>query len=300
MSKLPSNLPVPQSSLEAYLVAINRFPVLSREEERRLALRYRATGDPEAAHKLVTSNLRFVVKIAYEYASYGFKVPDLIQEGNIGLMKAVTKYDPDKGNRLISYAVWWIRATIQNYILSSWSLVKIGTTQAQRKLFYKLRQAKRALLGAGGDRPLNDTDLEALAQRLNVKESEVSSMEARLAGRDSSLDVNIGEEGSATFLDMLPGRDNQEEAFSNSQIGAVLKREVAKALTHLDDRERFIVEKRLMSDEPLTLQQIGDKYQISRERARQLEERVKAKLKAILSEAVPTAQSILLPSHEDS
>jgi RNA polymerase sigma-32 factor len=292
---IKTNLPVPKGSLEAYLVEINKYPVLSREEERRLALHYRATGDPAAAHKLVTSNLRFVVKIAYEYSSYGIKMADLIQEGNIGLMKAVQKYDPDKGYKLISYAVWWIRAYVQNHILNSWSLVKIGTTQAQRKLFYKLRQAKRALIGAKESESLNDEEADKLAEQLNVKGNEVMEMEVRL-GRDSSLNAQVGEDGTSTFLDMLPGVENQEEAVAGGEIQKILKREVAKALTHLDDREKYIVEKRLMSDDPITLQAIGDKYKVSRERARQLEERAKKKLKAILSDTVPADHSIPLPS----
>lgn len=237
------NLPVPQNSLAAYLVEVNRFPLLSRQEEFDLASRYRRSGDVEAAHALVTSNLRFVVKIAYEYASYGVRLADLVQEGNIGLMTAVKKFDPEKGFRLISYAVWWIRATIQNYILKTWSLVKIGTTRLQRKLFSKTDKAKKAFL------------------------------------RDFSLDTPISDDSQTTHLDLLPASDNQEELVGRAEQNKTLKVQVAKALSQLNDRERVIVEKRLMTDEPMTLQELGNLYGISRERARQLEERTKAKLK---------------------
>ncbi|MBI1909231.1 MAG: sigma-70 family RNA polymerase sigma factor [Deltaproteobacteria bacterium] len=245
------NLPVPQSSLSTYLVEISRFPLLSKEEEFELASRYQKTGDVEAAHKLVTSNLRFVVKIAYEYASYGIRMGDLIQEGNIGLMKAVKKFDPAKGYRLISYAVWWIRATIRNFILQTWSLVKIGTTQAQRKLFYKMDKAKKAFL------------------------------------RDFSLDTPLSDDSQTTYLDQVPSADNQEESLARAEERTVLQDKVQQAVAQLNDRERFIVEKRLMNDDPLTLQEIGNFYQISRERARQLEEKVKGKLKKILIESSP-------------
>ena len=246
-----TRLPVLQNSLSTYLVEINKIPLLSAEEERRLAVRYREEGDVEAVHALVTSNLRFVVKVAKEFSSYGVRTADLIQEGNIGLMIAVKKFDPSKGYRLISYAVWWIRAMIQNYILKTWSLVKIGTTQAQRKLFHKLDQTKRALANF----------------------------------RDTSLDQPIREESSTTGLDLLTALDNQEENFSRAEESAKLRGEIAKALVNLNDKERFIVEKRLMNDEPMTLQEIGDRYQISRERARQIEERTKKKIRCALTES---------------
>src|SRR5918911_1327449 len=173
------SLPSTASSLELYLSEINQFPLLTVEEEQNLARLYRRKGDTRAAHRLVTANLRFVVKVAYEYRSYGFKMADLIQEGNIGLMKAVQKFDPDKGIRLISYAVWWIRAYIQNYILKSWSLVKLGTTQAQRKLFFSLARTRRELekLNGTADGPLGNVD--EIARRLHVKPSEVREMEQR-------------------------------------------------------------------------------------------------------------------------
>lgn len=235
-----SNLPVPQESLSTYLVEINRFPLLAPEEEQTLARRYRATGDIQAAHQLVTSNLRFVVKVAYEYSGYGIRMADLIQEGNIGLMQAVKRFDPEKGVRFLSYAVWWIRATIRSFILKTWSLVKIGTTKAQRKLFYRLP-------------------------------------------RDTSLDQPLGEDSQATRLDLVTASDNQEEELARAEENSLTKTSVQKALTRLNERERYIVKNRLMSDEPVTLQEIGDRYKISRERARQLEEGAKKKLRLVLS-----------------
>lgn len=284
MENQNSPLPVPQGSLSTYLTEINRFPLLSVQEEQDLAIRYRETGDVEAAHKLVVSNLRFVVKVAYEYSAYGLRMADLVQEGNIGLMQAVKKFDPKKGYRLISYAVWWIRAMIQNYILKSWSLVKIGTTQAQRKLFYKLAQTKRALSRFVGESPhLSEQAQQSIAKVLNVRSEDVGEMEIRMKGRDASLNVPLHEDSSDTHLELLPSSDNQEEALEKQEIQTHLKGEVQQALTGLNDKERFIVEKRLMTDEPLTLQEIGDRYHISRERARQLEERAKKKIRLALT-----------------
>ncbi|MBI2082610.1 MAG: RNA polymerase sigma factor RpoH [Deltaproteobacteria bacterium] len=278
-----SHLPVPQGSLAAYLAEINRFPLLSAGEERELATKYQDHHDVEAAHKLVTSNLRFVVKIAYEYSGYGVRLSDLIQEGNIGLMHAVKKYDPRKGFRLISYAVWWIRAYIQNFILKTWSLVKIGTTQAQRKLFYKLRKAKTKMASYfPGLENLNDEACEQLAKTLDVKSNDVIEMEARLRARDASLDQPIGKDGSATRLDFVATEANQEDQLVRAEESALVKSSVQKALTTLSDRERFIVENRLMSDEPITLQEVGDRYKISRERARQIEEAALKKIKNAL------------------
>ena len=190
----PSALPSSTGSLAMYLAEINKYPLLTVDEEQRLARLYARSGDLDAAHKLVTSNLRFVVKVAYEYRSYGIKMADLIQEGNIGLMKAVQKFDADKGIRLISYAVWWIRAFIQNYILKSWSLVKLGTTQAQRKLFFSLARTRRELErfdGATGD--MKKATEGAIARKLRVKPGEVLEMQQRMEGRDLSLDAPMGE-----------------------------------------------------------------------------------------------------------
>jgi len=271
-------------SLQAYLAEVSRYQLLSAEAERELARRYRDLGDTRAAHELVTSNLRFVVKVAYEYRAYGFRVADLVQEGNIGLMKAVQKFDPDKNIRLISYGVWWIRAYIQNHILRSWSLVKLGTTQAQRKLFFSLARTRREMdreaAAGGGATP----DIAQVALRLKVKPEEVVEMQTRMEGRDLSLDAPMGEDGAASYIDFVavegPGQDDE---LSGAQERQVVSGKVAAALSLLDPRERFIIEARLMSDRPMTLKELGDHFGFSRERARQLEIRAREKLRVELS-----------------
>jgi RNA polymerase sigma-32 factor len=273
------------SSLELYLSEINRFALLSVEEEQVLARQFRDSGDTRAAHRLVTANLRFVVKVSYEYRSYGFRMADLIQEGNIGLMKAVQKFDPDKGIRLISYAVWWIRAYIQNYILKSWSLVKLGTTQAQRKLFFSLARTKRELDKNSAEQGSDSDGHDALkiARKLQVKPAEVREMEQRMDGRDLSLDVPMGEDGGHSHVDFVAsGNPGQDEELSGAEERQLLSGRVVDALTHLDARERYIIEQRVMSDRPLTLKELGEHFGFSRERARQLEIRAKEKLKVEL------------------
>jgi RNA polymerase sigma-32 factor len=274
------------SSLEAYLSEIRRFPLLTVEEEQALARSYRAKGDARAAHRLVTANLRFVVKVAYEYRSYGFSVIDLVQEGNIGLMKAVQKFDPDKGIRLISYAVWWIRAYIQSHILKSFSLVKLGTTQAQRKLFFTLARTKRELdvASAAHGADSDGEDASKIARKLNVKEVEVEEMTRRMSGRDVSLDAPVGDDAGTSHVDFLAGQGPaQDHALADAQEQTQVRGRIGAALAQLDERERFIVEQRFMSDEPLTLKEIGDHFRISRERARQLEIRAIQKLKRELN-----------------
>jgi len=272
------------SSLDLYLSEINRFALLTAEEEQDLARSYRAKGDTRCAHRLVTANLRFVVKVAYEYRSYGFKMGDLIQEGNIGLMKAVQKFDPDKGIRLISYAVWWIRAYIQNYILRSWSLVKLGTTQAQRKLFFSLARTRRELGRMGGDdSSRSGSDSSKIASKLNVKAGEVEEMTQRMEGRDLSLDAPLGDEGGYSHVDFVTGSaPTQDSALSTAQESVLVQGRVGEALAQLDPRERFIIEQRVMSERPMTLKDLGEHFGFSRERARQLEIRAKDKLKLVL------------------
>jgi RNA polymerase sigma-32 factor len=275
-------MPVVSDSLTLYLNEIRKFPVLTPEEELRLALRLYEKKDIEAAQKLITSNLRFVVKIAAEYRSYGVKMLDMIQEGNIGLMMAVRKFNPHKGFRLISYAVWWIRAYIQNHIISAWSLLKIGTTQAQRKLFFKLNQAKNAIRNMTGA-----DDLEATALSLDVKEAEVVEMGERLRG-ECSLDAEIGNGDGYTLLESLADdRQNQEELLAEHQEQALLRKEVTTALSCLNDKERFIIERRVSADEPMTLQEIADTFSISRERVRQIEEAALKKMKTALTPLLP-------------
>jgi RNA polymerase sigma-32 factor len=279
---LSKSLPAPTDSIERYLAEISNYPILSREEEYELAMRYRKKRDLEGARKLVTANLRFVVKIANEYKGYGLNIMDLIQEGNIGLMQAVKRYDPTKGYRLISYAVWWIRAYIQNYIIRNWSLVKIGTTQAQRKLFYKLRLAKRKMDIT--DKTLGLGNYEALAKELGVSDEAVVEMEQRMGGKDLSLDVEVGKEreDGATHLDFLMDKvESQEEVLTKIQEEENVKRELESALKSLDERERFIIDNRILRDTPLTLQELGKKLNVSGERIRQIENQALKKMKKV-------------------
>lgn len=275
-----TSLPVTQT-IDRYVSEINRYKLLTRESEMALAVRYRDDGDLEAAHNLVVANLRFVVKIAHEYRGYGFKLLDLIQEGNIGLMMAVKKFDPAKGYRLISYAVWWIRAYIQNFIIRSWSLVKLGTTQAQRKLFFKLRSERERADRAAG--PGEAATTEDLAKRLEVGQSDVLDMEMRLAARDFSLDVELDEGARQTHLDLLKAdNESQEDRLADYEEKALVRGKVAQAMENLNEKERYIVENRLMTDEPKTLHEIGEHFHISRERARQIEGNVLRKIKTAL------------------
>jgi RNA polymerase sigma-32 factor len=271
-----SRLPVVKNSLETYLVQINQFPLLNQEEEFKLAVRYRKDNDIEAAHKLITSNLKFVVKVAFEYKSYGVKLLDLIQEGNIGLMMAVKKFNPYKGYRFISYAIWWIRAYIQNFIIKTWSLVKIGTTQAQKKLFYKIGKVRKALESDGE----NEKKYELLAHDLDVKKEDIMEMEQRMSSRDLSLDAPFDESQELTHLELLKEESpNQEEAFAHEEEKKIREHEVQNAMKRLNEKEVYVIKSRIMAEEPLTLQQIGDHLKLSRERVRQIESEALKKLK---------------------
>src|SRR3989339_128731 len=262
------NYPIETDGLRIYLSQIEHYPVLSREEETQLAIRYRDLQDMQAGQILVTSNLRFVIKVALGYRNYGVKLMDLIQEGNIGLMKAVQRFDPDKGYRLISYAIWWIKAYIQNYIIRSWSLVKIGTTQAQRKLFFKLSQARKKLESLSEKR----AEFAEIAETLGVRSEEISEMDVRMSGRDLSLDASVGEDGDSTHMDYLTyAGEDQETALIRKEEMALVQHNIAGALAGLNEKESFIIRNRVMADNPLTLQAIGDRYHITRERARQIE-----------------------------
>jgi len=269
------NYPIETDGLRIYLSQIERYPILSREEESELAVRYRDEKDNQAGQVLITSNLRFVIKVALGYRNYGVKLMDLIQEGNIGLMKAVQRFDPDRGYRLISYAIWWIKAYIQNYIIRSWSLVKIGTTQAQRKLFYRV-----------GDLPEpRDVDdrldnVAKLADRIKVTEDEVVDMAARLKAHDLSLDDLIGDRSRDSFADTLKDeKPDQEEILASLQERLDLKAWADGALERLNPREKYIVQKRVLSEEPVTLKELGKHFGITRERARQIERAALDKLR---------------------
>lgn len=270
---------VPYDSLHRYLAEMRRYPLLSPAEEHELAVQYKEYGDIEAAYRLVTGNLRLVVMLARNYQRAFHNLLDLIQEGNVGLMEAVRNFDPYRGVRFPSYAVWWIRAYIIRYIMNNWRLVKVGTTQAQRKLFFNLQREKERL-EAEGFSPAP----KLLAQNLGVKEEEVVEMQQRMAARDLSVDTPIdGDDKSATFLDLLADkRANTEEEVAATEYRQLVSEKMAKFAHQLKGKEQVIFAKRLLAEEPLTLQEIGDQYGISRERVRQLESRLKKKLKDYL------------------
>ncbi len=273
---LSPNLPAIKNSMESYLIQINQFPLLTREEEFKLAVRYRKDNDIEAAQQLITANLRFVVKVAFEYKSYGVKLQDLIQEGNIGLMMAVKKFNPYKGYRFISYAIWWIRAYIQNFIIKTWSLVKIGTTQAQKKLFYKIGKVRKALESGGAD----EKKYDRLARDLDVAKEDIIEMEQRMSSRDLSLDTPFDEGQELTHLELLREDSlNQEEAIAQEEEKKIKEREVQNAMKRLNEKEVYVIKNRIMAEEPLTLQEIGDHLKLSRERVRQIESEALKKLR---------------------
>jgi RNA polymerase sigma-32 factor len=270
---------VPFDPLQRYLAEIRRFPLLGRDEEHRLAVRYKEYEDVQAAYKLVTSNLRLVVMIAREYQKAFKNLLDLIQEGNMGLMEAVKNFDPYRGVRFPSYAVWWIRAYMIRYIMNDWRMVKIGTTQAQRKLFFNLQKEKEKIESEG-----LTPGPKLLAQRLNVKEDEVVEMEQRLGSRDLSVDVPLGDDTEATMLNFLQdSKQSPEEQFADAQYRELLRQKMEQFAEGLKDKELVIYRERLLTEEPVTLREIGEKYGISRERVRQIEERVKKKLKTYLN-----------------
>ncbi|MBW2039968.1 MAG: RNA polymerase sigma factor RpoH [Deltaproteobacteria bacterium] len=276
-----NNLPVLSDNLSHYLAQINQYPILSPEQEFDLAIRYKEKNDMEAAHKLITSNLRFAVKVALEYRGYGIKLLDLIQEGNVGLMMALKRFNPHKGYRFISYAIWWIRAYIQNFIIRSWSLVKIGTTQIQKKLFYKMGKIKGL-----ADEEHKEEKLLELAQKLNVRCSDIEEMQERFAGRDLSLDAKLEVDQGVTFLELLPDlSSDQEEILGDREEGEALREKVEDVLGKLNERERFIIRHRIMAEDPMTLQELGDKFRLSRERVRQIEVEALKKLKKELAGA---------------
>lgn len=273
-------MPAITDSFSKYLADIRMFPVLNEQEEYSLAVRLYEKNDLEAAQTLITSNLRFVVKVAAEYRNYGLKMLDLVQEGNIGLMLAVRKFNPYRGFRLITYAVWWIRAQIQSYIVSSWSLLKIGTTQAQRKLFFKLKQARNLI------RRMSDgvDDLSATALSLSVAESDVEEMEQRMLG-EVSLDAELTAGESGTLLDgLVDERPNQEHQLADLQEQQVLSQLVAEAVSNLSEKEQYVVKQRITADDPMTLQEIAGHFGVSRERVRQIEENALRKMKKLLME----------------
>ncbi|MGW8313207.1 MAG: RNA polymerase sigma factor RpoH [Desulfuromonadales bacterium] len=274
------HLPMTTDTFEHYMVQVNRFDLLSAEEEYNLAVRHLEQGDMEAAHRLICANLRFVVKVANEYRGYGLRLLDLVQEGNIGLMMAVKKFDPSRGTRLITYAVWWIRAYIQNYIMRSWSLVKIGTTQLQKKLFFKLAQTRNALRNLTGSE-----QFEEIARDLEVNEDIVVEMSQRMGRRDTSLDVELTEGDGYTLLSTLAdASDNQEDLLLADEDRKIKQERTSAALAILNSRERQIIEQRILSDTPSTLQDLANEFAISRERVRQIEQNALRKLRSVMTD----------------
>ena len=294
--EIHSNVPAMagEGSLSHYLRQIKKFPMLEAKEEYMLAKSWRDRGDIRAAQKLVTSHLRLVAKIAIGYKGYGLPVSELVSEGNIGLMRAVKKFDPEKGFRLATYAMWWIKASIQEYVLRSWSLVKIGTTTAQKKLFFNLKKLKNQLA------PMSEGDLKKehvkeISKRLNVKEEEVVSMNRRLAGKEQSLNAKIGE-GDDEWLDWLSDNSlDQELRVSQNQEMRAKKELMNKSMDILNEREKEILTARRLSEEVVTLDELSKKYKISRERVRQIETKAFEKLQTAMLNAAKSNN--LLPKN---
>ncbi|MEY4056025.1 MAG: polymerase sigma factor RpoH [Pseudomonadota bacterium] len=273
-----------EQGLNRYLAEIRKFPVLTAEQEYMLAKRYQEHQDPDAAKQLVTSHLRLVAKIAMGYRGYGLPVSELIAEGNIGLMQGVKKFEPDRGFRLATYAMWWIKASMQEFILRSWSLVKMGTTAAQKKLFFNLRRMKKNL-DAYEDSDLHPDDVKTIATKLGVSETEVVNMNRRMMmGGDASLNVSFNDEGEGQWQDLLQDdRPLQDETVADLEEAGMRHALLAEALSTLNERERHILTQRRLIDEPQTLEELSQEYQVSRERVRQIEVRAFEKLqKAML------------------
>ncbi len=289
-----------ESGLARYLAEIKRFPMLEPQEEYMLAKRWREHGDREAAHKLVTSHLRLVAKIAMGYRGYGLPIGEVISEGNVGLMQAVRRFEPDKGFKLATYAMWWIRASIQEYILRSWSLVKMGTTASQKKLFFNLRKAK-SRISALDEGDLRDDQVTTIAKKLGVAKQDVIDMNRRLGG-DASLNAPLREDGEGEWQDWLVDESANQEASlvdreeADTRLGAL-----RGALRVLNPRERRIFEARRLVDDPITLEELSTEFGVSRERVRQIEvrafEKVQAAVKADIAKAqIPAKRAAALPA----
>ena len=298
MTNTTSNYNLPtisnEGGLSGYLIQIKKFPMLEREEEYMLAKNWRNRGDIKSAEKLVTSHLRLVAKIAMGYRGYGLPIGEMISEGNVGLMQAVKKFDPEKGFRLATYAMWWIKAGIQEYILRSWSLVKMGTTTAQKKLFFNLKKLKNQI-APRSDGDLKDEHVTEIANRLAVKKDEVISMNRRLSGQELSLNAPIGEDGDE-WQDWLADQSmDQELSFSHNEEIKQRKDLLNKSLEILNKREREILNYRRLIDKPVTLENLSKKYKISRERIRQIENKAFEKIQKHMLNAAKSKN--LLPSN---
>ena len=267
-----------EGNLSAYMAQIKKFPILEAKEEYMLAKAWVDHGDLKSAHKLVTSHLRLVAKIASGYRGYGLPISELISEGNMGMMHAVKRFDPEKGFRLATYAMWWIRASIQEYILRSWSLVKIGTTAAQKKLFFNLRRIKNKI-SALDDKDLSPTEVEKIANELNVPEKEVISMNRRMIGSDQSLNSPYSDDGHGEWQDWLADeKPNQESIFADAEELSVKQSILNESLILLSEREQDIISQRQLRENPKTLEELSKKYKVSRERIRQIEAKAFEKL----------------------
>ncbi|WP_419318317.1 RNA polymerase sigma factor RpoH [Caulobacter sp. ErkDOM-E] len=276
----------PDGGLSRYLTEIRKFPMLPKDEEFMLAQRWKEHQDSEAAHKMVTSHLRLVAKIAMGYRGYGLPIGEVISEGNVGLMQAVKKFEPDKGFRLATYAMWWIRASIQEYILRSWSLVKMGTTAAQKKLFFNLRKAK-SQIEAFQDGDLRPDQVSAIATKLGVLDSEVISMNRRLSGPDASLNAPLRSDSESEWQDWLADDNqvSQETVVAENEEKSLRMGLLQEAMVELTDRERHILTERRLKDDPTTLEDLATHYGVSRERVRQIEVRAFEKLQKSMREA---------------
>ena len=273
-----------ESGLSRYLNEIKRFPILSADEELLLAKNYLEQGESEAAHKLVTSHLRLVAKIAMQYRGYGLPVADLISEGNLGLMKAVKKFDPQRGCRLSTYAMWWIKASVTEYILRSWSLVKMGTMSAQKKLFFSLRKAKRKL-NIIDAQTIDPEKTAKLAEQFSISEADITHLDRRITARDLSLNapVSNSEEDSMEFIDILEDDTPSPEVLvARAQETEFRQKYLKDAMSQLSERERHIFTERRLKEDPITLEKLGEHYGISRERVRQLENRAYTKVQTII------------------
>ncbi|NQE64670.1 RNA polymerase sigma factor RpoH [Caulobacter sp. RHG1] len=276
----------PDGGLSRYLTEIRKFPMLPKDEEFMLAQRWKEHQDSDAAHKMVTSHLRLVAKIAMGYRGYGLPIGEVISEGNVGLMQAVKKFEPDKGFRLATYAMWWIRASIQEYILRSWSLVKMGTTAAQKKLFFNLRKAK-SQIAAFQEGDLRPDQVSAIATKLGVLDSEVISMNRRLSGPDASLNAPLRSDSESEWQDWLADDDqvSQETMVAENEEKSLRMSLLEEAMVELTDRERHILTERRLKDDPTTLEELAAQYGVSRERVRQIEVRAFEKLQKNMREA---------------
>lgn len=289
-------LPVisPDGGLRRYMQEIQKFPILSADDEYMLAKRWTEYGDYEAAHKLVTSHLRLVAKIASGYKGYGLPIAELIAEGNIGLMQAVKKFEPEKGFRLSTYAMWWIRASIQEFVLRSWSLVKMGSSAAQKRLFFNLKKMRKRLKTIDDGKALTPQEIRLIAQELDVNEQDVIDMDLRMGATDKNLNARVGTDGETEWMDMLADpSESHEDTLAEHEDFMQKKALMMQALASLNDRERDIIVARRLNEDELTLEQLSKQFNISRERVRQIEARALEKMTQFVMDAAKKASGNL-------